>query len=194
MSLTNEQQETPPAVKPGASARVQRAGRGASCAADRRQQGVRTGLAQLLALDAVSLTVADGEFVCIIGASGCGKSTLLNLVAGLDEPTSGEVDTGGRRVGLMFQEPALFPWLTAAKNVELALRARGVPRAERAIQTAELLDTVRLRDFGDKRPHELSGGMRQRVALARALGAGRRRAADGRALRRARRDDPRPAA
>jgi NitT/TauT family transport system ATP-binding protein len=70
----------------------------------------------------------------------------------------------------MFQEPALFPWLTAAKNVELALRARGVPKTERRTQTAELLDAVRLSGFGDKRPHELSGGMRQRVALARALG------------------------
>ena len=129
----------------------------------------RTGRTELLALDQVSLTVADGEFVCIIGASGCGKSTLLNLVAGLDKPTAGTVDTGGRRVGLMFQEPALFPWLTAARNVELALRARGVAKAERRAQTAELLDTVRLGGFGDKRPHELSGGMRQRVALARAL-------------------------
>jgi NitT/TauT family transport system ATP-binding protein len=129
----------------------------------------RTGRTELLALDGVSLTAADGEFVCIIGASGCGKSTLLNLVAGLDKPTAGQVDTGGRKVGLMFQEPALFPWLTAGRNVELALRARGVPRAERRAQTAELLETVRLSGFGDKRPHELSGGMRQRVALARAL-------------------------
>ncbi|HSR85332.1 MAG TPA: ABC transporter ATP-binding protein [Streptosporangiaceae bacterium] len=129
----------------------------------------RTGRAELLALDQVSLTARDGEFVCIIGASGCGKSTLLNLVAGLDKPTAGQIDTGGRNVGLMFQEPALFPWLTAARNVELALRARGVPRAERRSQTAELLATVRLTGFGDKRPHELSGGMRQRVALARAL-------------------------
>ena len=77
----------------------------------------------LLALDRVSLSVAPGEFVCLIGASGCGKSTLLNLVAGLDVPTAGEISTGGRRVALMFQESALFPWLTAARNVELALRA-----------------------------------------------------------------------
>jgi NitT/TauT family transport system ATP-binding protein len=128
-----------------------------------------TGRAELLALDHVTLTVRDGEFLCLIGASGCGKSTLLNLVAGLDGPTSGQVDTGGRRVGLMFQEPALFPWLTAGRNVELALRARGVPKAMRRAQVADLLDTVRLSGFADKRPHELSGGMRQRVALARAL-------------------------
>jgi NitT/TauT family transport system ATP-binding protein len=129
----------------------------------------RTGRAELLALDRVSLSVHDGEFVCIIGASGCGKSTLLNLVAGLDRPTSGTVDTGGRRVGLMFQEPALFPWLTAGRNVELAMRARAVPKAARRAKVAELLDTVRLTGFADRRPHELSGGMRQRVALARAL-------------------------
>jgi NitT/TauT family transport system ATP-binding protein len=129
----------------------------------------RTGGGNLLALDKVSLSVEPGEFVCIIGASGCGKSTLLNLVAGLDQPTAGQVETGGRRVGLMFQEPALFPWLTAGRNVELALRARNVPKAERQRRTAELLETVRLVGFADKRPHELSGGMRQRVALARAL-------------------------
>jgi NitT/TauT family transport system ATP-binding protein len=129
----------------------------------------RTGRAQLLALDSVSLTVAAGEFLCIIGASGCGKSTLLNLVAGLDKPTAGRVDTHGRRVALMFQEPALFPWLSAGRNVDLALRARGVPRDQRRARTTELLDVVRLTGFGDKRPHELSGGMRQRVALARAL-------------------------
>jgi NitT/TauT family transport system ATP-binding protein len=121
------------------------------------------------ALDQVSLTVAPGEFICLIGASGCGKSTLLNLVAGLDQPTAGTVSVSVRQVALMFQEPALFPWLTAAGNVELAMRARKVPKAERQQRTAELLDLVRLSGFGGKRPHELSGGMRQRVALARAL-------------------------
>jgi NitT/TauT family transport system ATP-binding protein len=170
VSLTNEQQETPPAVKPGASPVSAAPATSAAVRLTDVSKVYGTGLAQLLALDGVSLTVADGEFVCIIGASGCGKSTLLNLVAGLDKPTSGVVDTGRRRVGFMFQEPALFPWLTAAKNVELALRARGVAKAERRTQTAELLDAVRLSGFGDKRPHELSGGMRQRVALARALG------------------------
>ncbi|HLX48364.1 MAG TPA: ABC transporter ATP-binding protein [Streptosporangiaceae bacterium] len=127
------------------------------------------GRTSLLALDNVSLSVAEGEFVCLIGASGCGKSTMLSLVAGLDTPTSGQVCTGGRRVTLIFQEPALFPWLTAARNVELALRTRGVPKQQRRSRTAELLEAVHLDGFGGKRPHELSGGMRQRVAMARAL-------------------------
>jgi NitT/TauT family transport system ATP-binding protein len=120
------------------------------------------------ALDHISLEVSPGEFTCLIGASGCGKSTLLNLVAGLEQPTSGEVSAAGR-VAFMFQEPALFPWLTAAGNIDLALRAQGVRRAERRQRVSELLDTVNLSGFGGKRPHELSGGMRQRVALARAL-------------------------
>jgi len=127
------------------------------------------GASALLALDRLSLEVAPGEFVCLIGASGCGKSTLLNLVAGLDAPTSGEISTGGQRPALMFQEPALFPWLTAARNVELALCASGAPKTERRRRTGELLDVVHLGGFAGKRPHELSGGMRQRVALARAL-------------------------
>jgi len=127
------------------------------------------GRATLLALDRVSLEVTLGEFVCLIGASGCGKSTLLSLVAGLDAPTAGVIGTSGRKVALMFQEPALFPWLTAAKNVELALRPSGIFRQARRSRAAELLETVHLGGFGPKRPHELSGGMRQRVALARAL-------------------------
>ena len=120
------------------------------------------------ALDQVSLTASPGEFTCLIGASGCGKSTLLNLVAGLDKPTAGQIAVGGR-VALLFQEPGLFPWLTAAGNVELALRARGAAKAERRAKAAELLETVHLGGFGKKRPHARSGGMRQRVALARAL-------------------------
>jgi NitT/TauT family transport system ATP-binding protein len=126
------------------------------------------GSAAVRALDQVSLDVPSGEFTCLIGASGCGKSTLLSLVAGLETPTTGEVSADGR-VAFMFQEPALFPWLTAAGNVELALRARGAGKAERQQRAAELLETVHLGGFGGKRPHELSGGMRQRVALARSL-------------------------
>lgn len=128
-----------------------------------------TGPSAVSALDRITLTVQDGEFVCIVGTSGCGKSTLLSLIAGLDRASAGELDIHGRRVALMFQEPALFPWLTAAANVELALRARGVGRAERRRRAASLLQTVGLADFAEKRPHQLSGGMRQRVALARAL-------------------------
>ena len=128
-----------------------------------------TGANALLALDRVSLTVKQGEFVCLLGASGCGKSTLLSLVAGLDKISGGTLDIGGRHVSLMFQEAALFPWLSVAGNVELPLRLRGVSKAERKARANELLDVVRLKGFGDKRPHELSGGMRQRVALARAL-------------------------
>jgi NitT/TauT family transport system ATP-binding protein len=127
------------------------------------------GSSEVVALDGVSLSVAPGEFVCLIGASGCGKSTLLSLVSGLDAPTAGTVSTGGRRVGFMFQEPALFPWLTAVQNVELPLRANGVGRAERRQRARDMLDSVHLTGFADMRPHELSGGMRQRVALARAL-------------------------
>jgi NitT/TauT family transport system ATP-binding protein len=123
---------------------------------------------QVAALHDVTLDVDPGEFVAVVGASGCGKSTVLNLVAGLDRPTSGSVDVPGR-VAFMFQEATLFPWLTTRQNVELALKLRGVPARERRSRAAELLDVVRLGQASDKRPHELSGGMRQRVALARVL-------------------------
>ncbi|KOU27692.1 sulfate ABC transporter ATP-binding protein [Streptomyces sp. WM6372] len=121
-----------------------------------------------LVLDDISLDVAPGEFVTILGASGCGKSTLLNLVAGLDRPSAGTIETAGRPA-LMFQEHALFPWLTAGKNIELALRLRGVAKTDRKPEAERLLELVRLGGAHGKRVHELSGGMRQRVALARAL-------------------------
>jgi len=127
------------------------------------------GQSAILALHRVSLELARGEFVCLVGASGSGKSTLLNLLAGLEQPTAGQIDSGAVRCALIFQEAALFPWLTAAGNVELALRLRGVPRRERRLRALELLELVRLDGFAQRRPHELSGGMRQRVALARAL-------------------------
>jgi NitT/TauT family transport system ATP-binding protein len=120
-------------------------------------------------LDGVSLRVTAGEFVCLLGASGCGKSTLLSVLAGLDRPTGGNVTVNGGRAALMFQEPALLPWLTASRNVELALRLAGVARSRRREEALRLLALVRLDNAADKRPHELSGGMRQRVALARAL-------------------------
>ena len=172
MSSVAQSRRTPPEQAAGASARSGPGEEAAGPAAVRLSEVSKVygrGPSAVLALDRVSLTVAPGEFTCLIGASGCGKSTLLSLVAGLDQPTAGSISTQGRRVTLMFQEPALFPWLTAARNVELALRARGVPKAQRRARCAELLDLVDLSGFGGKRPHELSGGMRQRVALARAL-------------------------
>ena len=124
----------------------------------------------------VDLTVAPGEFVCLVGASGSGKTTLLQLLAGLEKTTSGSVLVAGEppragsgQAALVFQEHALFPWLTAAGNVELALALSGVPKAERRARAETLLATVRLHASADARVHELSGGMRQRVAIARAL-------------------------
>jgi NitT/TauT family transport system ATP-binding protein len=120
------------------------------------------------ALEDISLSAGRGEFVCILGASGCGKSTLLNLVADLDRPTSGTVQCLGEP-SFMFQEAALFPWLSVERNVDLPLRLRKVPRAARKARVEELLELVQLSAFARRQPHELSGGMRQRVALARAL-------------------------
>ena len=131
--------------------------------------GVRKSFGDVRALDGVDLEVPRGGFVCLVGASGCGKSTLLNLVAGLDRPSAGTVDVTGR-TGLMFQDAALFPWLSVVQNVELALKLRGMRgKHERRARAEELLAAVRLDDFAARQPHELSGGMRQRVALARAF-------------------------
>ncbi|WP_077490532.1 ABC transporter ATP-binding protein [Sinomonas mesophila] len=120
-------------------------------------------------LEGVSASIAQGEFVALLGASGCGKSTLLNIIAGLERPTSGALEVPADGAAFMFQDAALYPWLTARGNIELALKLRGVGKAERRARATELLDLVHLGEAGDKRPHELSGGMRQRVALARAL-------------------------
>ncbi|MDQ5841590.1 MAG: ABC transporter ATP-binding protein [Chloroflexota bacterium] len=122
----------------------------------------------LLALDGISLKVRPGEFLTLVGASGCGKSTLLNLVSGLDQPTSGSVEVDGH-AAFMFQDHALFPWLSALDNVATPLRLKGVGKKAREAQAREYLAAVHLADFADRRPHELSGGMRQRVAIARTL-------------------------
>jgi NitT/TauT family transport system ATP-binding protein len=122
----------------------------------------------VLALDGISLTARPGEFVTLVGASGCGKSTLLNLVSGLDQPTSGSVEVDGH-AAFMFQDHALFPWLSALDNVATPLRLKGVGKKDREAQAREYLAAVHLADFADRRPHELSGGMRQRVAIARTL-------------------------
>ncbi|PYI67862.1 sulfate ABC transporter ATP-binding protein [Arthrobacter livingstonensis] len=120
-------------------------------------------------LEDINATVRQGEFVALLGASGCGKSTLLNIISGLDVPSSGALEVPSDGAAFMFQDASLFPWLSARGNVELALKLRGVGRAERRVRAGELLELVNLGNAADKRPHELSGGMRQRVALARSL-------------------------
>jgi len=129
----------------------------------------------VLSLDDVSLDIDDGEFVTIVGPSGCGKSTMLNLIAGLLAPTSGQVLVNGEVVrgpgpqrGVIFQQYALFPWLTARKNVEFGLRLQRVRRAERRERAMHYLEMVGLAGFADALPKELSGGMKQRCAIARA--------------------------
>jgi len=128
-----------------------------------------SGRDRLLAVDRVSIDVRRGEFVCLVGASGCGKSTMLSMIAGLDKPDAGIIEVNEGRPALMFQEPALLPWLTVQDNVELPLKLQKVAKTERRERVDELLRLVHLDGFAGKRPHELSGGMRQRVALARAL-------------------------
>lgn len=128
------------------------------------------------ALSAVDLSVAEGEFVCLVGPSGCGKSTLLNIIAGLERPSKGRVSACGRPVTgagpdriLIFQEPALFPWLTIQENVEFGLKIRGLSRQERTEKALEGLRQVGLVEFARAYVHQLSGGMKQRASLARAL-------------------------
>jgi ABC-type nitrate/sulfonate/bicarbonate transport system ATPase subunit len=128
------------------------------------------------ALRAISLQVAEGEFVSLVGASGSGKTTLLRLIDGLQPPTSGEVLLDGRPIrgpaadrGFVFQQDCLMPWCTVLDNVCLGLKLKGVGRREREDTSRRLLEVVGLADFARHYPHELSGGMRQRVNLARAL-------------------------
>ncbi len=128
------------------------------------------------ALDDISFDVRPGEFVCLLGPSGSGKSTILNILAGLERPTAGQALLDGRPVpgpgpdrAVLFQEPALFPWLSVVGNVEFALRLIGVPREERRDRAMFWLGKVHLTRFANAQPHELSAGMRQRTALARAL-------------------------
>lgn len=130
----------------------------------------------MVALREVDLEVRTGEFVCLLGPSGCGKTTLLNLFAGLERPDGGEVLLDGRPIdgpgpdrAVLFQEPALFPWLSVRDNVAFALEMIGTPKDEIEDRTMQWLRRVHLARFARAHPHELSGGMRQRAALARAL-------------------------
>ncbi|MEU1369811.1 ABC transporter ATP-binding protein [Streptomyces sp. NPDC005803] len=128
-----------------------------------------------LALDRVSLTIEDGEFVTVVGPSGCGKSTLMNIAAGLLDATGGEVTVDGTPVhgpaperGVIFQQYALFPWMTVTANVEYGLKVAGVARTERRRRAREVIELVGLTDFAGSLPKTLSGGMKQRCAIARA--------------------------
>jgi NitT/TauT family transport system ATP-binding protein len=128
------------------------------------------------ALAPIDLVIPKGEFVCMIGASGCGKSTLLRIIAGFEEPTTGEVSIDGKTIagpgsdrGMVFQDYALFPWMTVRENISFGPRQRKLPRAEIERTTGEFVRMVGLERFADRYPNQLSGGMKQRVAIARVL-------------------------
>jgi ABC-type nitrate/sulfonate/bicarbonate transport system ATPase subunit len=128
------------------------------------------------ALAPVDLTIPQGEFVCLIGASGCGKSTLLRIIAGFEEPTTGEASMSGKTItgpgsdrGMVFQDYALFPWMTVRENVSFGPRQRRLPQDEIRKTTDEFVKMVGLERFADRYPSQLSGGMKQRVAIARVL-------------------------
>lgn len=130
---------------------------------------------EVVALNGVDMEIRENEFVCVVGPSGCGKSTLLNIIAGLERPTSGRVCVKGKEVinpgserGVIFQQYALFPWLTVKKNVKFGLKLRGVKEPELSEIADKYIRLVGLEEFGDSYPKELSGGMKQRVAIARA--------------------------
>ena len=133
--------------------------------------------ASVSALEGIDLEVPDGQFVSVVGPSGCGKSTLLSLVAGLRLPSRGAVLCDGepitapmpRKVGMIFQEANLLPWLSAVDNVAFPLKLRRVPKRERLEAAARMLELTGLAGFEDRLPHQLSGGMKQRVAIARGL-------------------------
>ena len=130
---------------------------------------------KMIALNGVDLDIMENEFICVVGPSGCGKSTLLNIIAGLLEPTSGAVYVNGKKVegtgterGVVFQQYALFPWLTVMKNVMFGLKLKGMSDEEAKKIAMKYIKMVELEDFVDSYPKELSGGMKQRVAIARA--------------------------
>jgi NitT/TauT family transport system ATP-binding protein len=136
----------------------------------------RTGEREVIALKEINLEIKQGEFVCLLGPSGCGKSTLLNAVAGFQPPSSGEIVIEGKKIlkpgpdrGMVFQEYALFPWMTVAQNIAFGLEIQKKEKAEIDLTVNQLLELLHLTDFRDRFPKDLSGGMRQRVAIARVL-------------------------
>ena len=131
---------------------------------------------EVVALKDINLEIPQGQFVCLLGPSGCGKSTLLNAVAGFAPPSSGSISADGKLVtapgperGMVFQEYALFPWMTVADNIAFGLQIKGQPKAQIAATVDQLLTMLSLQDFRSRYPKDLSGGMRQRVAIARVL-------------------------
>ncbi|MDD5249022.1 MAG: ABC transporter ATP-binding protein [Rhodocyclaceae bacterium] len=144
--------------------------------ASKVQKVFRTAGLEVVALKDIDLAIGKGEFVCLLGPSGCGKSTLLNAIAGFSLPTGGTITVDGRPVaapgpdrGMVFQEYALFPWMTVAQNIAFGLEVQKMPKAEIAARVDQLLGMLNLKDFRDRFPKDLSGGMRQRVAIARIL-------------------------
>ncbi|MDK9689690.1 MULTISPECIES: ABC transporter ATP-binding protein [Azospira] len=140
------------------------------------QKVFKTPGGDVTALKDINLTVKQGEFVCLLGPSGCGKSTLLNAVAGFQPPSAGEIVIEGKKIltpgpdrGMVFQEYALFPWMTVAQNIAFGLQIQKKEKAEIDLTVNQLLDLLHLKDFRDRFPKDLSGGMRQRVAIARVL-------------------------
>ena len=139
-------------------------------------QGVSKHFGEFQALEHIDLEVEKGEFVVLLGASGCGKSTLLNLITGFNRPTGGRIIVNGREVnkvdphcGMVFQQYALFPWLTVLENVAFGLKMKGIKRSERNEVAMRFIEMVGLKDFENRFPNALSGGMRQRVSIARVL-------------------------
>ncbi|AWN52675.1 ABC transporter ATP-binding protein [Methylobacterium sp. 17Sr1-1] len=166
MTATAPLRRSEPAAAPGA----------AEISIDHASKVFGTGAGAVVALEDVTAAIPSGQFVCLLGPSGCGKSTLLNAIAGFSPLTTGEIRMAGRPVvdpgpdrGMVFQEYALFPWMTVEQNIRFGLDIKGVARAEADAIVARIAEKLGLSDFLGRFPKDLSGGMRQRVAIARIL-------------------------